>query len=59
MNIVIAKHSGFCKGVQHAVDTAMSIDPQNTFVLGELIHNPAVTEMVSRRGIKTSNLTIG
>ena len=53
MNIVIAKHSGFCKGVQHAVDTAMSIDPQNTFVLGELIHNPAVTEMVSRRGIKT------
>lgn len=55
MNVIVAKHSGFCKGVQHAVDTAMSVDAENTYVLGELIHNPSVTQMVERRGIKTVN----
>ena len=53
MNVIVAKHSGFCKGVQHAVDTAMSIEPDNVFVLGELIHNPTVTQAVERRGIRT------
>ena len=53
MNVFLAKSSGFCKGVQHAVDVAMSIDPANTYVLGELIHNPSVTAAVERRGIKS------
>lgn len=51
MNIRIAESSGFCKGVQYAVDTAMHIDPNNTYVLGELIHNPVVTGAVAARGI--------
>ena len=51
MNIYIAKSSGFCKGVRFAVDTAMRIEPENTYVLGELIHNPAVTGAVAARGI--------
>lgn len=53
MNVIVAKHSGFCKGVQHAVDTAMNVQPENTYVLGELIHNPSVTQMVKNRGIQT------
>ena len=39
MEIVIAKHAGFCKGVQNAVNTAMTISPENTYVYGEIIHN--------------------
>ena len=53
MNVTVARSSGFCRGVQNAVDTAMSVPPQNTYLLGELIHNPEVTKQVSERGIKT------
>ena len=53
MKVTVAPSSGFCRGVSNAVDTAMRIDPKNAFILGELIHNPAVTEQVARRGIKT------
>ncbi len=56
MKITIARSSGFCKGVQHAVDTAMSAPPENTYLLGELIHNPEVTRQVSERGIRTVNI---
>ena len=52
MQVKIAKSSGFCRGVKHAVDTAMSIPAENTYILGELIHNPIVTEQVAR-GIRT------
>jgi len=38
MQVIIAKHSGFCSGVKKAVETAMSISPENTFVYGEIIH---------------------
>ena len=53
MKITVAKSSGFCSGVQHAVDTALSIDAENTYLLGELIHNPSVTHEVASRGIRT------
>lgn len=53
MKITVAKSSGFCSGVQHAVDTALSIDAENTYLLGELIHNPSVTQEVASRGIRT------
>ena len=53
MQVKIAKSSGFCRGVKHAVDTAMSIPAENTYILGELIHNPIVTEHVAARGIRT------
>ena len=51
MQVIIAEHGGFCRGVQRAVDTAMTVDPVNTYILGELIHNPTVTKQVSARGI--------
>ncbi len=53
MRVVVAKSSGFCRGVRRAVETAMSVPAENTYVLGELIHNPEVNEAVSRRGIVT------
>ena len=37
MKLFVAKNSGFCKGVKSAVETAMNIDPVNTFLLGELV----------------------
>ena len=53
MNVTVAKSSGFCRGVQNAVDTAMRIDPQGVYILGELIHNRWVTDVISARGIVT------
>ena len=53
MEILIAKSGGFCSGVRKAVDTAMSIDSKNTYIFGELIHNPEVIEKVAQRGIVT------
>jgi len=53
LKVTVAPSSGFCRGVSNAVDTAMRIDPHGTYILGELIHNPVVTEQIARRGIRT------
>lgn len=53
MKVTVAPSSGFCRGVSNAVDTAMRIDPHGTYILGELIHNPVVTEQIARKGIRT------
>ena len=51
MEIIIAKSGGFCHGVKKAVDTAMSVDPKNTYIYGEIIHNPEVVKKIADRGI--------
>ena len=53
MKVYVAKNCGFCSGVRKAVDTALSISPENTYVLGELIHNSEVTDRIAARGIVT------
>ena len=53
MKVVIAAHCGFCTGVRKAVETAMSVPAENTYVLGELIHNEDVTGRIRARGIPT------
>ena len=53
MQIVVAKSGGFCSGVRKAVDTAMSISPENVYIFGEIIHNPEVVEKITSRGIQT------
>ena len=55
MKILLAKHSGFCVGVRRAVETAFSMPPENTFVLGELIHNGEVVARLKGYGIVTVN----
>ncbi|MDE7380448.1 MAG: 4-hydroxy-3-methylbut-2-enyl diphosphate reductase, partial [Clostridia bacterium] len=52
MQVHVAKSSGFCRGVQNAVDTAMSVKPENMYILGEIIHNADVTRAIEARGIK-------
>ena len=51
MNVIIAKNSGFCVGVKHAVDTAMSLD-NTSYILGEIIHNQDVVKAIAKKGIK-------
>ena len=48
--IIIGKHSGFCKGVQRAVKTAEEICDKGVYILGELIHNESVTEKLKSKG---------
>ena len=52
MKIILAKHSGFCSGVKYAVDTALSLNPDNVYVLGEIIHNSVVVKNISEHGLK-------
>ena len=53
MQLLIAKSGGFCRGVKNAVDTAMTIPPENVYIYGEIIHNPEVVQKITERGIKT------
>ena len=51
MEILVAKNGGFCRGVKKAVDTALSVDPHNTYIFGEIIHNPEVVKSITDRGV--------
>ncbi len=51
MEFIIAKSGGFCHGVKKAVDAALSIAPKNTYIYGEIIHNPEVVQTIKDRGI--------
>lgn len=56
MNIVLAKSSGFCFGVDHAVKAAYAVlSDKNrkmpTYMLGEITHNESVVSDLLSRGI--------
>ena len=53
MEIILAEHSGFCTGVRRAVDTAMSLEGQNAYILGEIIHNSTVVNALRNKGLIT------
>ena len=53
MKVVVSRHRGFCAGVKRAVETALAVPAENTYVLGELIHNEAVVKQIAARGIVT------
>ena len=58
MEIKRAEHSGFCFGVQRAIDMAFSQIEKNKykksklFTCGQLIHNESVTERLESMGVK-------
>jgi len=56
-NIKLARHAGFCYGVQRAVDLSIKIKKDNpevpVYILGQLIHNNQVIEKLNRLGIQT------
>jgi 4-hydroxy-3-methylbut-2-en-1-yl diphosphate reductase len=55
MNIMIAKHAGFCFGVKKAIeiakDTASNNKDKKTYVYGQLVHNERVIDELTNKGI--------
>ncbi len=55
MNITVAKHAGFCFGVQRAIDMAFkALEKKNgpIFSLGPIIHNPQVVQKMQEKGLR-------
>lgn len=57
MKIKTAKYAGFCFGVKRAVDAVSELvdlrPDAKIYTIGQLIHNPAVTEKLSQKGVVT------
>lgn len=53
MEIIVARHAGFCFGVERAIDIAKRTAEEYTNVVtyGPIIHNPQVVEDLERDGI--------
>ncbi len=54
--ILVAEHSGFCHGVQKAVDKTLAVGESSdkpVYVLGQLIHNQQVIDHLDAKHIKT------
>lgn len=56
VKILIARHFGFCYGVENAVEIAYTVLNENEgkriFLLSEMIHNPEVNADLLSRGVK-------
>ncbi len=56
LHIYLARHFGFCYGVENAIDIAFrTVDEnpgKNIFLLSEMIHNPQVNRDLQSRGIR-------
>ena len=55
MIVVKGKHCGFCFGVKRAINTALNLEGERKFVLGEIIHNERVVSELNNAGVKTIN----
>ncbi|NPA32299.1 MAG: 4-hydroxy-3-methylbut-2-enyl diphosphate reductase, partial [Aquificae bacterium] len=55
VEIVVAKHAGFCFGVKRAVKLAeesLNSSEGEVYTLGPIIHNPQEVERLKKLGIK-------
>ena len=56
VKFLIARHFGFCYGVENAIDIAYKTIEQNgnrrIFLLSEMIHNPSVNEDLKSKGVR-------
>lgn len=56
LQIYLARHFGFCYGVENAIDIAFRTVEENPgkniFLLSEMIHNPRVNQDLENRGIR-------
>ncbi len=56
LHIYLARHFGFCYGVENAIDIAFRIIEENPgkriFLLSEMIHNPQVNADLQAHGVK-------
>ncbi|NNE33885.1 MAG: 4-hydroxy-3-methylbut-2-enyl diphosphate reductase, partial [Rhodothermales bacterium] len=59
----LARHFGFCYGVENAIEIAYRAISENPdrriFLLSEMIHNPHVNEDLQSRGIRFLRTTMG
>lgn len=53
MNIVVAKHAGFCSGVKRAIEIAEETASKNEkiYVYGQLVHNERVIKDLEKKGV--------
>jgi 4-hydroxy-3-methylbut-2-en-1-yl diphosphate reductase len=63
LQIYLARHFGFCYGVENAIEIAFRTVEENPgrriFLLSEMIHNPQVNEDLQRRGVRFLQDTAG
>ncbi len=63
VHIYLARHFGFCYGVENAIDIAFKTIEENKgkriFLLSEMIHNPQVNEDLKKQGISFLQDTYG
>lgn len=63
LQIYLARHFGFCYGVENAIEIAFSTIDENPgkriFLLSEMIHNPQVNADLLERGVKFLQDTFG
>lgn len=56
LQIILARHFGFCYGVENAIEIAFKAVAENpdkrVFLLSEMIHNPGVNADLQRMGVK-------
>ena len=56
VQVYLARHFGFCYGVEHAIEIAFRTIEENPgkriFLLSEMIHNPFVNDDLQARGVK-------
>jgi 4-hydroxy-3-methylbut-2-enyl diphosphate reductase len=56
VKFLIARHFGFCYGVENAIEIAYKTvennGGKNIYLLSEMIHNPSVNEDLKRRGVR-------
>ena len=63
IQIYLARHFGFCYGVENAIDIAFRTIDENPgkriFLLSEMIHNPQVNADLQQRGVQFLQDTSG
>ncbi|MCX8019322.1 MAG: 4-hydroxy-3-methylbut-2-enyl diphosphate reductase [Chitinophagaceae bacterium] len=63
IQIYLARHFGFCYGVENAIEIAFKTVSENPgkriFLLSEMIHNPHVNEDLKRHGVRFLQDTAG
>ena len=63
VQIYLARHFGFCYGVENAIDIAFRTVEENPgkriFLLSEMIHNPQVNADLQKRGVRFLQDTYG
>ena len=55
MKIILAKEIGFCSGVKNSVNltkTVLKTDKKRIYMLGPIVHNLQVIEMLQKEGVK-------